>query len=178
MLARWFRSPWMLLIATALVAAPQPAAASLRPEAIAIRAGTEAFTIPEGFDFQALQVRYRLPWGSDWGGWRVATHLDFGLGHIKAEGKDAGLFTTGASVTLARGSTLLDFGTGPSVLTRDHLNGREFGGWFQFTSHAGIYYQVNRRWRIGYRIQHTSNGRIYHVNDGLDLQTVDLWVGF
>lgn len=154
------------------------AAAGSVPAAIAFHIGGSADTIPESFDYQALSVRFRLPWQDEWGNWQVATHLDFGAARLESNGTPAGLFTAGPSATFSRGRLLLDLGIQPGALSRDHINGREFGGWFQFTSHIGLYWQIDRRWRIGYRLQHTSNGRLYTHNDGLDIQTVNLWIGF
>ena len=75
------------------------------------------------------------------------------------------------------GAFTVDLGISPGYLNQDEVNGRRFGGGLQFTSHLGVYVGP-RRWQIGYRLQHTSNGRLYRQNDGLDLQMLDLWLRF
>lgn len=154
------------------------ATASAKPEAVAFRIGNNAWTVPGSFDYQALALRFRLPWQGSYSRWDITTHLDVGAGAIESDGRHVGLFSIGPSVSFGRGEWRIELGTAPSVFTRNRLSGRNFGGWFQFTSHVGLYWQIDRRWRIGYRLQHTSNGRLYSENDGLDLQTLDVWVGF
>lgn len=165
------------LVLTGLLLAGAPAAAALRPELIALRGGDNAGYIPEGFHYQALALRWRLPRQARWGDWEAATHLEAGAGRVAADGTYAGLYTLGPSVSVRRGRLLLELGTAPGYLSKNGMNGRAFGGGFQFTSHVGAYLML-RGWSLGYRLQHTSNGGLYSDNDGLDLQMVDLWLLF
>jgi hypothetical protein len=153
-------------------------AAWLEPELLGIRGGTNAATIHQEFEYQELALRFRLPWQAERWGWTISGHLNIGGGTLWAGGRKGELYTFGPSVAFGSGRWLVDLGTAPGLLNQDDMNGRQFGGRLQFTSHIGLYFAAGERWAIGYRFQHTSNASIYEFNDGLDLQLIDLWLRF
>ena len=59
--------------------------------------------------------------------------------------------------------------TGPSLFTDDTFGSFDIGGHIQFTSSAGIEWQVSDRWALGYRYQHTSNAGLKSHNPGLNM---------
>jgi hypothetical protein len=57
----------------------------------------------------------------------------------------------------------------PAILSRYDFPSKDFGQFFQFTSHAGINFDVSRRFRLGYRFEHMSNAGFSSPNPGLNL---------
>jgi hypothetical protein len=172
---RWNRACW--LVAIPLIYLPATAT-GIGPPAVSFRAGTSAAWTPQQYHQQTLGLRFQLPWESLQSGWRIASHLDLEVSRISEHDESAWLYSAGPSVTLSRNRFIVDLGVLPSYISQDHLGGRQFGGPLQFTSHIGLSYQFNRHMRLGYRLQHTSNANIYDVNEGLDLQAIELWLGF
>lgn len=171
--------PWAAALLPPLLWMPALAADAgwIEPELLSLRGGGGASTIPQSFDFRAIGLRGRLPWQDRWGAWTLRGHLDLDAGRLDSDGDHAELYTLGPSVSFSRGRITADAGISPSYINEDAVNGRQFGGGFQFTSHLGLYLEL-RRWSVGYRIQHTSNAHIYRDNDGVDLQMLDLWWRF
>jgi hypothetical protein len=65
----------------------------------------------------------------------------------------------------------LDVGMRASLLTKHKFSNKNFGQNFQFISHLGVKYNINRNLSIGYRFQHMSNAGMNSSNPGLDLVT-------
>jgi hypothetical protein len=68
----------------------------------------------------------------------------------------------------------LTLSSGATVLSEDTFDDRDIGGHFHFTSGIGLTWQACEQWRIGYRLQHTSNANIDSPNPGLDMHTLSL----
>lgn len=171
---RW-KAYWLIVIC--LIHPPAPAL-SVRPETISLRAGTSTPWISQRYHQHTLGLRFQLPWQGELLNWRLASHLDTEISHLRGPDDTAWLYSLGPSITLSRWGLVLDMGILPSYLSRDQLGRRQFGGSFQFTSHIGLSYQLNRHVRFGYRLQHISNANVYKSNDGLDVQAIELWLGF
>lgn len=160
------------------MAVPQSAVAATGE--IGVRAG--AGTGGQGYNFQeiywrpaALARRFGDP-----GGWHVAGYTEFNAGRVSRSG-DA-MYTGGAGVggwlTSPAQPISFGIGTGPTYISERRLGGREFGGNWQFTSHAAVRLRVADQLSIGYRIQHTSNAGLYSPNQGYDIQALEVRLSF
>lgn len=67
----------------------------------------------------------------------------------------------------------LELGSRPTIISEHDFDRDQFGGPFQFTSHAGLGISY-REMELTYKIQHMSNAGIYRPNDGLDIHVVEL----
>jgi len=67
-------------------------------------------------------------------------------------------------------------GVQPTLISSHNGNGKDLGGPFQFTSHAGVAWAPTNALVVGIRIQHTSNAGLYDHNPGVDI--VSAGVGF
>lgn len=154
-----------LLVSTLASALPAPEAVGLR--------------IGRSFDGEIkryeLFVRFPLRWGgSGDSGWRWGTELETTGGTLRSHGINTAQATGGPSLLVGpqQGHWRLDLGLAAGLLEDDRLNGRDFGGTFQFTGHLGLRYRLER-WELGYRVQHTSNARLHGAGEGLDMQAVE-----
>jgi hypothetical protein len=120
---------------------------------------------------------FDLPWRWEMGrAWHLQSQLDVSAGWLRGRSKDAGIATAGPAMVLRheRFPVSLDLGSSATLLTRDKFGTKDFGIPFQFTSHAGVNWDVTRHMRAGYRYQHMSNARLHRNNPGLDLHVVAL----
>ena len=65
-------------------------------------------------------------------------------------------------------------GSGPTILSRSEFETKDFGDPVQFTSHIGLYWDITKHWRAGYRFQHMSNAGISQDNPGINLHMLAL----
>lgn len=137
--------------------------------------GTRDFTQTEA----AMELL--LPWRKTWdSGWQLETRLDFSAGILHARDDHAAILTLGPSVQIGRGGfpVVLDLGVSPTMLASDRVGGRDFGRHFQFTSHAGLLWEIHGMVRLGYRYQHMSNASLGDHNPGLNLHMFTLGFRF
>jgi hypothetical protein len=113
-----------------------------------------------------------LPWSWSLGAdWRLQSRMDGSLGWLGQSGVNAAIATCGPSLIAARKTFPISFelGVSPTILSRHDFPSKDLGQLFQFTSHAGINFDVWRRFRLGYRFEHMSNGGFSQPNPGLNL---------
>ncbi len=65
-------------------------------------------------------------------------------------------------------------GSSPTLLSRHTFGSKNFGIPFQFTSYIGLNWDVSSHWRLGYDLQHMSNGHIVAQNAGLNMHVLGL----
>ena len=70
----------------------------------------------------------------------------------------------------------LEIGVGPTLISRYHFGGKDFGDNFQITSQAQLNWQLTKRFSLGGRVQHMSNAHLATHNPGLNM--VMLTAGF
>jgi Lipid A 3-O-deacylase (PagL) len=63
----------------------------------------------------------------------------------------------------------LEGGVSPTGLSRYDFGAKNFGTYFQFTSHLGLNWDILPRVRLSYRFQHMSNAGLSRHNPGLNL---------
>jgi hypothetical protein len=115
---------------------------------------------------------WNLPWQWEWGtDWRLQSRLDLSAGWLGSQGTDAAIATIGPTVVLGRKRfpLSLEGGLSPTVLSRHEFESKDFGSLYQFTSHAGLNWDLGERFRVGYRFQHMSNAGFASPNPGLNM---------
>ena len=118
--------------------------------------------------FMDFRLPYRFELSTNW---FVRTRFDCSAGWLGKNGTDAFIGTAGPVVVLSRKNfpVSFDLGFNPTILSRYQFAATSFGMTLQFTSHAGIDWDVSPHVRLGYRFQHMSNGGLVEPNPGLNL---------
>jgi len=167
---------WALLCL--LAAAGASRAQELRFESAGARFGFPANESSRGFLEADAFVNWNLPWAWDLGrDWRLASRLELSAGWLGSNKRNGILGTIVPALALSHGRFPLglEAGSGPTLLTRtkfgtgNEVESKDFGLPFQFTSHIGLYGDVTKRLRLGYRFQHMSNAGLGSPNPGLTL---------
>lgn len=141
-----------------------------------VRVGIKAVTKHESFtQYDAFAV-YGLPY--DWrisSGWSVAPNAEASLGVLDGGGKTGFIGSVGTALVLNKlnSGVTTDLGINANVLNRRYFGKQDFGSILQFGAYIGIHYCFSNGVKIGYRLQHISNGHIVYPNGtpnpGLDL---------
>jgi hypothetical protein len=152
-------------------------AQSFRWESVGVRSGYSATTIRKAFHQTEAFVLADLPWGWDLSStWRLQSRLDLSAGWLSGQDDDGFVATGGLELVLKRLHFPLSFeaGLSPTILSRYKFGDFDMGIPLQFTSHAGLQLDLGSRFRLGYRIQHMSNGRLSTSNPGLNLHMLGI----
>lgn len=139
-----------------------------------LQAGTSFNDEEESFNQYDLFASYGLPWSWQWGqALQVDTNLTTVLGVLDGGG-DTGLaaslgfeFVFGSAA--GRCPLELRAGSALTYLSEEHFGEEDFGGPFQFTHHISLYYWFLQNLSVVARVQHMSNGGMYHENPGLNV---------
>jgi len=124
---------------------------------------------------------YGLPW--DWrhsSGWGVTPQLNTSLGALVNKRESGFIGSLGTAIALDKKGTGLstDLGINANFLDRRHFGGLDFGSILQFGAYLGINYRFDNGFKIGYRIQHISNGHLMYSphtpNPGLDMHLIGI----
>jgi len=155
--------PSRLLLTTVLALCCYPghlAAAENFWSSIGVRGGLSA----DGKDHDLIQgdafAVYQLPWElRSRSGWGVGTQLELSAGVLHGSEKYGFIGSAGPALNLGRPQfpLALDLGLSVAVLSRDTFGDRDYNGYGQFISHAGVDYRFSRTLGLGYRFQHMSN---------------------
>ena len=148
---------------------------------VGARMGIQTFPKSEYFrQYEAFAV-YGLPW--DWqntSGWGVTPQANTSLGILDC-GRETGFIgSMGTALSLYKqgiGFTT-DLGINFNFLDRRQFGRQDFGSILLFGAYLGINYRFNNGIKIGYRIQHISNGHIFYPentpNPGIDMHMFGL----
>lgn len=103
-----------------------------------------------------------------------AHHLELAAGTIYTSSETHAFLSLGPVWRFAAtsdGSTFVDFGFSPTVLSGTRFNDRDLGGNFHFTSSLALGTRFGRteKYSLSLRAQHTSNGGLDRENPGLDM---------
>ncbi|HVV73906.1 MAG TPA: acyloxyacyl hydrolase [Verrucomicrobiae bacterium] len=113
-----------------------------------------------------------LPWAWNLGHtfW-LQSKLDTSAGWLGDSRSGAGILTGGPVLALGCGKSpvSLAFGWSPTFITDHEFSSRNLGNLYQFTSYIGFNVDILSRVRLGYRLQHMSNGGFAHPNPGLNM---------
>lgn len=157
-------------------------AASSHLMEIGVRGGATdgRHNLDEDYVAAEIYLLKRLPWSISFGeSATLATRLDAGLTYLEARDDEGCMLAAGAELVLGlwEDSIEVEVGFRPTWMPNNEYGKDDFGGWLQFTSHAGL----ALHWQpmvLNYRIQHTSNGSIFDPNPGLNLHMLGLGYRF
>jgi hypothetical protein len=152
-------------------------AAGLSFESAGARFGFGASSSNNDFHQAEAFVDWNLPWSLDLGKkWDLESRLDSSAGWLGNNHSSAAVVSTGPLLAVGSEHLPIGFegGAGPTVISRQDFATKDFGDPFQFTSHVGLYWDITKRWRFGYRFQHMSNAGISAHNPGINLNMLAL----
>lgn len=146
---------------------------------VGVKAGFQVSSKAKYFrQYEAFAV-YGLPW--DWrssSGWGVAPNANISLGLLNGGAHNEFISSVGTAIVLNKlePGFSADLGINANILNKRHFAGQDFGSLLQFGAYLGAHYRLNNGVKIGYRVQHISNGHIFYPNGtpnpGLDLHMI------
>ena len=143
-------------------------------ESAGARYGFGARSYTSDFKQSEVFVNWNLPWSYDlFTRWHLSWKLDCAAGWLGGAGDDAAIFSSGPTLMLRRNHIplALEFGTTPTLMTRENFGGKDLGSLVQFTSYGTLDWELGHHFRIGYRYQHMSNAHLGGSNPGLNMHT-------
>jgi hypothetical protein len=152
---------------------------------VGVRMGIQVGPKSEYFRQYDTFAVYGLPW--DWrglSGWGLTPQLETSLGVLDGGGETGFIGSVGTAVVLdKRGSGFsTDLGINANFLNKRQLGRQDFGSILLFGACIGVNYRFNNGLKIGYRIQHISNGHIIYAEDtpnpGLDMHLFGISYAF
>src|SRR2546428_1452519 len=152
---QWIRILACLMVWVSLLP-PLSRAQELSLESAGARGGFSSNNPTDDFGQAEAFVNWNLPWRWEWGAdWRLQSKLDLSAGWLGGHGAEAAIGTVGPSLVLshARFPLSLEGGLSPTLLSRHEVGSRDFGSLVQFTSHAGLNWDLGQHFRLGYRFQ-------------------------
>ncbi len=121
--------------------------------------------------------KWNLPWGWELGKeWHLQTGLEVAGGWLGNSDNDAVVGLLGPTLVLRKGRSPLSLegGSSPTLLSEHTFKNFNLGSDFQFTTHAGLYWDFATHWRVGYRFEHISNADLANPNPGLNMHLLSL----
>ena len=102
---------------------------------------------------------------------RITSRVEGSAGWLSAGSQGGFIGTLGPVIELREGKfpLTLEGGASPTCLSKYNFHERDIGGWFEFTDHIDLDWQVTEHLAAGVRFQHMSNASIYRRNPGLNL---------
>ncbi len=124
--------------------------------------------------FMTLSTPWRGQMPSDWDvNWRV----NGAVGILRGGGDTGFVSELGPGIAFYRpnwGMTF-DFGTGLSVLSRQHYGEQNMGGPVQIVAHGGVGFDLGSGFVAGWRFHHISDATIYGTHSkGVDINFLEL----
>ena len=144
-------------------------------ESAGARVGFSAFNSGPKFEQYDIASAVRLPLGHDFGtNLSLQTLANTAVGWLRDPGHDAFVGSLGPGIMLRRKGWpfVLDGGIAATYISRPDFGTKQLGTNAQFTTHAGVGWDVLPWLRVGYRFQHMSNGGLGKQNPGLNLHMV------
>lgn len=146
---------------------------------IGLRMGIQADHKLAYFHQYELFAVYGLPW--DWrssSGWGLAPQLSVSAGALHEKDVTGFIGSAGTGLVLdnPRFGLAPEIGINANVLDRSRFGDQDFGSILQFGAYMGMFYRFDYGLKIGYRLQHISNGHIFYSprtpNPGLDMHFI------
>lgn len=138
--------------------------------------GDEKLTYFHQYEMFAV---YGLPW--DWrssSGWGLAPQLSVSAGALHTVDVTGFIGTVGTGLVLDKPHFGLapEIGINANVLDRRRFGNQDFGSMLLFGAYMGLFYRFDCGLKVGYRLQHISNGHIFYENGtpnpGLDTHVI------
>jgi hypothetical protein len=147
--------------------------------AIGARYGTNAVTDKAGaFDRVDIFWSWRSPFAWEFTpGWDIGARLNASVGALHGQGETGAVGTL--VPTLAIGDTdnrfSFEAGVGAALFSKwQYGTTDDFGGPLQFILDLGVNFRVYKRFGLGYRFQHWSDGGIHGVdNRGVEMHMLE-----
>lgn len=148
---------------------------------VGLRMGIQAGYERGYFHQYEMFAVYGLPW--DWrssSGWGLAPQLSVSAGALNNNDPEVTGFigTVGTGLVLDKPGFGLapEIGINANVLDRRHFGDQDFGSILLFGAYFGLFYRFDSGLKIGYRLEHISNGHIFYSegtpNPGLDTHVI------
>jgi len=150
-------------------------------ESAGVRFGISARQHFPDFKQSEAFVNWNLPWSYRlFPRWHMQWRLDCSAGWLGGNGDDAAIFSSGPSLAVRRDHIPLaiEFGTIPTLVSRDTFGSKSIGSLLQFTTYGALDLNLGRHARLGYRFQHMSNAGLDGNNPGLNLHVLQVSWGF
>lgn len=147
---------------------------------VGFRSGASDTRNDETFIQNEAYVTLSLPW--KWktsADWIVGSFVGINAGVLSCKGDSfVGSIGPGVYIQSPDESVSLSAGIYPTYIGQSSFGKEDLGGNFQFTSAAGIDFHLYRRWSVGYRFQHISNGGLYDQNPGINNHMIEVGCRF
>jgi hypothetical protein len=170
---------WALLGLAVLWLIAGPAWAGRASWEAGLQAGKSFNDEEESFSQYDLFASYGLPWSWQWGqAVQVDTNLTTVLGVLDGGGDTGMAASLGFEFVFGSAAGRCPFelraGSALTYLGKERFGDEDFGGPFQFTHHISLYYWFLQNLSVVARVQHMSNGGMYHENPGLNMAVLAL----
>lgn len=142
---------------------------------VSFDSGNQLFYESEAF----LGLKQPKGW-SFYSDWNLAVGADASAGWLGDRHVNGFVGTVGGIAEFRKGRfpLVLELGWSPTLLGRYRFDAKNFGADLQFTSHIGIAWDITKRFTLGARIQHMSNGGLAEPNPGINFCLVSCRYNF
>ena len=132
----------------------------------------------QGFVSGELYLRVSLPWHSHWGRWAITSQAQLGIAGMRVKDDSSSLLAAGPLLVMTSptGRWYGEIGSRAALLTELSLGDVDLGYPLEFISHGEAGFILSNRARLGFRIQHISNGGLGDRNPGLNLFSMQLQI--
>ena len=147
--------------------------------ATGIRYGTNAATDKAGaLDRVDVFWSWRSPYAWEFTpGWDVGARLNASVGALRGQGETGAVGTLVPTLAIGDTGDVFSFeaGVGVALFSKwEYGTVEDFGGPLQFILDLGVNYRVYKRFGLGYRFQHWSDGGIHGVNNrGVEMHMLE-----
>jgi hypothetical protein len=147
--------------------------------ATGIRYGTNAATDKAGaLDRVDVFWSWRSPYAWEFTpGWDVGARLNASVGAMRGQGETGAVGTLVPTLAIGDTGDVFSFETGVGVALFskwEYGTVEDFGGPLQFILDLGVNFRVYKRFGLGYRFQHWSDGGIHGANNrGVEMHMLE-----
>ena len=147
--------------------------------ATGIRYGTNAATDKAGaLDRVDVFWSWRSPYAWEFTpGWDVGARLNASVGAMRGQGETSAVGTLVPTLAIGDTEDVFSFeaGAGVALFSKwEYGTVEDFGGPLQFILDLGVNFHVYKRFGLGYRFQHWSDGGIHGVNNrGVEMHMLE-----
>lgn len=145
------------------------------------RAGTSFGTGPQRFYQSEAFIGFKLLRNWDfYSDWHLEPGADASAGWINDGHVNGFIGAAGPFFEMGKGKfpVTMELGFSPTVLSSYKFDAKDFGGDLQFTSYAGLNWNLSETFTVGARIQHMSNGGFARPNPGVNFWMLSVRYNF
>jgi hypothetical protein len=148
---------------------------------VGLRMGLQASHKHDYFHQYEMFAVYGLPW--DWrssSGWGLAPQLNVSAGALHTVHVTGFIGSVGTGLVLDNPhyGVAPEIGINANLLDRRQFADQDFGSILQLGAYMGLFYRFDCGFKIGYRLQHISNGHVFYKNGtpnpGLDTHLIGI----